>query len=243
MAAGGNSWQIVQLASASLWLPTSAPPDLVVQCADLRVVRPDDGAWQPGALVPAGPWRPLADAARAGEDALGPFRTECDIAVVAVPADGSRAPAARRLATLGQVERFLGVGRDVPGMATLTRDPGPGVLLGLHLDNWDRLPAGVRHLSRNRASLNLGPDARSLLFVDLSILRGFSADAIPDTDSARRLVQDAAEMPSLLRVQVPTGYAYIAPTENLLHDASSIGQHQGAFHVSALGRFRPDSAP
>jgi len=45
--------------------------------------------------------------------------------------------------------------------------------------------------------------------------------------------------PAVLRLLVPPGWAYIAPTENLVHDGGSLSFREGAIHASALGMYRP----
>ena len=67
---------------------------------------------------------------------------------------------------------------------TVTVHPGTARFVGLHVDNWTRLPLNQRHTAPRRICINLGNEARYFLFVNLS---------------------------------------YIAPTENIIHDGSSVG--------------------
>jgi hypothetical protein len=120
------------------------------------------------------------------------------------------------------------------------RGPG-GLRLGLHLDNWDRLPSEQRGDSRNRVSLNLGDEPRWFMFVDHDVVARSPDGLVPTTRSARHgvMAAEGGRSPAIVRVRVPVGWAYIAPTEVLLHDVWSLGERRGAFHASALGRFSP----
>jgi hypothetical protein len=160
------------------------------------------------------------------------------VALLALDQEAGQRPPDLHLARLGTVSRYLGVARDTPGKATLTVGDD-GRRLGLHLDNWDRLPAADRHTSRNRVNLNLGPEARWFMFADLDVITAHQSDAVPTTDSMRELVRHAPDPTAVVRLLIPAGWAYIAPTENRLHDASSAGQHHGTRHASALGWFSP----
>jgi hypothetical protein len=233
-----ESWVVIRLAATSLWLPERDAEELAVHVTHARVVEPTETAWEPEALVPADDWHGIQGR---GEPWLSDaeFRTSHDVALVKLLADEAPPQPDLLLARLGTVDRAIGVIQDVPGMATQTmRGPG-GRRMGLHLDNWDRLPAGRRHTSRNRASLNLGPEPRWFLFADLDVVAAHPPDEVPSTETARRLVRDLPTPPTVVRLQVPPGWAYVAPTENLLHDVRSLGQHEGTSHVSALGRFAP----
>ena len=234
-----DGWLLIRLAVTGLWLPLRDAGELAsaVALTRPRVVGDAEAAWEPGAVVPAGPWRGMTwrGNPRPADGAV--FRPDRDVALVKLPARGQTPE--QRLARLGAVGRLVGTGRDVPGMTTQTMRGSTGSRMGLHLDNWDQLPAEARPTSRNRASLNLGPEPRWFLFVDHDVVARYRPDQVPDTDTARRTLPLAAHPPAVVRLRVPVGWAYVAPTENLLHDASSLGQRSGTSHVSALGRFSP----
>lgn len=232
-------WVVVQLMSRTLWLPSELANRLGLFAASVRVVGPTETLWERDALVPTGPWRRLQESGRLATGATREFRSDRDIALVRLPTTVAQQSPERQLASLGEVDRYLGVDDDIPGLPTLTIDPRSALLIGLHLDNWDRLPVGLRHASRNRASVNLGPVPRALLFVDLDITHGYPPDAVPDTEATRKRLMNADPPPAVLRLLVPPGWAYIAPTENLVHDGSSLSFRDGAIHASALGLFRP----
>ena len=236
---GITSWVVVQLSSRTLWLPSEVTDRLGLFAASVRVVGPSDTLWERDALIPTAPWRRLQSSGPPASGVARAFRPDRDVALVRIPRRMSELSPERQLESLGDVDHFLGVDEDIPGLPTLTIDPRSALLIGLHLDNWDRLPVGLRHTSRNRASLNVGPVPRALLFVDLDIATGYRPDVVPDTETTRKRLIEADPPPAVLRLLVPPGWAYIAPTENLVHDGSSLSFHEGAAHASALGRFVP----
>jgi hypothetical protein len=99
--------------------------------------------------------------------------------------------------------------------------------IGLHIDNFDRMSWATRHRSRRRLCLNFGPGTRYLVFANVDVydicrFQGCAPpDAHPHTGDVRRYV--AAEGPVLcLRVRLSPGQGYIAPTELLPHDGSTM---------------------
>jgi hypothetical protein len=227
------SWLLVRFAATTLWLPMADAGELRVDVTTTTTAPKDSGVWEPGALVPAPGWTGIRTAGEPSPVPEAQFRPDRDVAMVKLSGGGAAA-----LVALGRVDHAFEPLRDVPRMTTQTmRDDGHR--LGLHLDNWDRLPAAQRHTSRNRASLNLGPEPRWFLFVDFDVTSVHAPDQVPDTGSARLLVHRCSPPPSVVRLRVPPGWAYIAPTENLLHDSWSLGQRTGSTHVPALGHFTP----
>jgi hypothetical protein len=200
------------------------------------VVDVAETAWEPGALVPAEPWSGIRVCEELAVLTGLEFRLDRDVALVKVADDGQPR---ERLTRLGAVDVYTGEHRDVPGLVTQTARGEDGRFLGLHLDNWDGKPAGRRATSRNRASLNLGPEARRFMFVDHDLMAAYAPDCVPDTESARSLVADSSSWPIVVRLTVPPGWAYVAPTETLLHDVSSLGQTAEVRQATALGWFDP----
>lgn len=236
--AAGRGWIVIRFSATALWLPEQEAGELFsgVNVSITRVAGPAESAWEPGALLPADHWTGVRTS---GDPGLVPdcrFRPERDVALVKLP--GS-APPDRRLALLGGIDEYIGERGDIPGIRTQTiRGPG-GLRMGLHLDNWDRKTAGRRAASRNRASLNLSAEPRWFMFVDHDVVAGHPPDQVPSTETARRVIDHAPKAPTVVRLKVPKDWAYVAPTENLLHDSWSIGQRRGARHASALGNFSP----
>jgi hypothetical protein len=137
-----------------------------------------------------------------------------------------------------------------PGLLTVVIHPKEEKLLGLHMDNWDPLPLHQKNEADNRIAVNLGPEPRYFLFINLTAVQmlealfpGLPASACTLTGSAlgKLFMQRYPEYP-LVRLEIRPGEAYIAPTENLVHEGSTMGMtsvdlnltHRGAFGFMSL---------
>jgi hypothetical protein len=110
-----------------------------------------------------------------------------------------------------------------------TREAKTGKFVGLHIDSWDRLSLSERHQSQNRLCINLGKGERALQFIpiqarqmkhNLSTLAselGEYLQTITGKDSVLAYLGHFSETP-VLRIKLKPGQAYIAPTENIIHD-------------------------
>ncbi len=131
-------------------------------------------------------------------------------------------------------------------LPTVTEDPNTRILVGLHLDDWYHLPLERRGESPNRVCINLGNEDRFLLFLNLPIARlsdivsaAGAADPhfdLPGTWIARTFLKFYPTYP-VCRLRIKPGEAYIAPTENTVHDASSIEMSGPDISLSLRGRF------
>jgi len=137
----------------------------------------------------------------------------------------------------------LGVSVKEPGLPTVTVNRKIERRIGLHLDSWDRLPLSKRDEARNRLSINIGEDDRYLLFLPLtvsSIIDYFDEQELSEhnpTQLMRRYMYMNEDNP-IVKVRVGPGEAYIAPTENMIHDATTVGQSAYDFNISFLGLFK-----
>lgn len=231
MAASGvdRGWRLLHLATTTVWLPSTSSAEVLVETTGTRAPGPAElQEWEAGAILPDDRWRQLPPSIESLSARDTAFRIDRDVALLA-PGESE---------CQGTPSHDFGTHKDTPGKTCLTVG-GEGLRLGLHLDNWDRLPAAERHASRNRVNLNLGPEPRWFMFADLDVVATHPPDVVPTTDSTRELIRRSATPVRVVRLRVPAGWAYIAPTENLVHDAGSEGQREGTRHTSALGRFRP----
>lgn len=121
---------------------------------------------------------------------------------------------------------FLGYVDNGPDQRTTTIDTGTMRRLGIHLDNFDRLPLERRAESRRRLAANLGPGSRYLILAieDIREIIQRIAEPIrhPHTDHVRRHVAGGGEL-TCIRVRLDPGEGYIAPTELIPHDGSTWG--------------------
>ncbi|MFD6227222.1 hypothetical protein ACFWFZ_10110 [Streptomyces sp. NPDC060232] len=128
-------------------------------------------------------------------------------------------------------------------MVTTTDNYEDGRLIGLHLDNWDKLRCSDRHTGRRRIALNLGPGTRYIVLGALDVqtvcraVHGTGHEhRYPHTNDFRAYV--AAGHPiRVVRIRLEPGEGYTAPTEYLLHDGSTEDQDQPSAAAFWLGRF------
>ena len=113
------------------------------------------------------------------------------------------------------------------GLRTVTYNPREERYLGLHLDSWEKQPLNKLAEVRNRLCINLGRSARYFLFINQEIRSLQRILGTPQQSHPRTLIQNfISSNPDypVIRVKLNPFEAYIAPTENLIHDGSSEGQ-------------------
>jgi hypothetical protein len=125
-----------------------------------------------------------------------------------------------------------------PDLRTVTVNPQSRRFIGLHVDNWFRLPLGSRAQSPVRICANFGWCDRFLLFLNVAVDDICSTKVVETLDGqrlewgskavdlrgatalGRKFLQTFDDHP-ITRIRVKPGEAYIAPTENIVHDAST----------------------
>ncbi len=143
---------------------------------------------------------------------------------------------------------FVGQQVEPPGRDTLTLNEETRRYIGLHVDSWDPLDIAERHAARNRMSINLGPVPRWYCYIPLTLPevaarvaartgRVFGGPGDP-TPMARRFMALEPDI-AVIRCRIEPGEAYIAPTENTIHDGSSADAAGLGRHFTVLGRIRP----
>jgi hypothetical protein len=146
---------------------------------------------------------------------------------------------------MGELTRRPLVRINRPGLPTTTVDDGM-FYIGLHVDNWYGHELGMRHASPNRICINIGRESRYFLFINLSMSSMFS---LLRRDGAARIHPGLVGTPlglafmrtfpayPVLRLRIDPGEGYLAPTEDLVHDASTVGLRSWDLAVHILGRF------
>ncbi len=136
-----------------------------------------------------------------------------------------------------------------PGLPTTTPRNYPE-LLGLHIDSaYQDVPFEERDYVPVRISINLGLNDRFLLFVSASMgqIRQMLADrnfkyamqsSIATHEFRTVFMSNFPDFP-VVKVRIRPGEAYVAPTENIIHDGCTIGQTHFDVQFSACGHFRP----
>ena len=130
-------------------------------------------------------------------------------------------------AELRPVGPMLAVARSImPGGLNTTTIGQSGERTGMHVDSWDGLDLDARRQASNRLALNLGDASRYLLFVPRQIVSMANLLAARRRETGLDLVQayfSSGCDDRIYRLEVRPGEYYVAPTENLLHDGSSLG--------------------
>ncbi|WP_316520659.1 hypothetical protein [Kitasatospora brasiliensis] len=205
-------------------------------------------AYENGAVVPADRWTPIspveADFLRAPRH---PPAAEA-VELIAFPAprtlDSVDSPwwTVHPPFTPAPGTQYANHATSPAGDLTVTVNPASGRRLGIHLDNWDRLPYAHRRLSRRRLCFNAGPGSRYLLVGDTdapTICQRLSRDGpahYPHTDDIRAYVH-AGHPLRCLRLRLDPGEGYLAPTELLPHDGSTMDLPEPSTAAFWLGRW------
>ncbi|MBI3436673.1 MAG: hypothetical protein HY056_16605 [Proteobacteria bacterium] len=135
------------------------------------------------------------------------------------------------------------IGRDQPGLLTMTRAVDQDARIGLHFDRWDKLAVDELESSSNRVSINLGPSDRYFIFLNqtacgmATILRTAEIQVVRDVRAIGAAFMQAFPQYPIVRLRLRPGDAYIAPTENILHDGSSADVVETNHYLSLRGRF------
>jgi hypothetical protein len=135
------------------------------------------------------------------------------------------------------------IGHDQPGCITMTKAVDQDARIGLHFDRWDRLPVDELEQSSNRISINLGPVDRHFIFLNqtasgmAAMLERANLRVALDVGVIGKAFMTAFPEYPIVRLRLRPGEAYIAPTENVLHDGSSAGVQETNHYLSIRGRF------
>jgi hypothetical protein len=145
---------------------------------------------------------------------------------------------------------FFGVARNPPGMEVTTIDRAIDWRVGLHIDNFDRAQIDERRSARNRISINVGSQRRHLLFVphasreisDKVASRRDSAQSVPPPPGMEHmhLVWQFFQLfpeTVIYRLGMNPGEGYVGPTENIIHDGSTLEMTKDDWQMVWLGHF------
>lgn len=146
---------------------------------------------------------------------------------------------------------FNAIAINKPGLHTVTFDHKESKYIGLHIDSFDKDHPWKRSFSSNRICINISTEDRYFVFINKTILsivkeiQQLQPESIPKEthlDISKLAYYFAICKPHypVVRVKCPPGYAYIAPTENIIHDGSSENQTQLDVSISFRGFFSPN---
>jgi hypothetical protein len=236
--------------------------------ADMReTADPLDGpAYEEGAMLPGEPWRrPTVEETKSLIVTEMPHDMATSVAIVKLPGEFSKdlpetivsgntgslqaslLRSLRAICELGEPLHCIGPNTNPGNLKTVTFNDRIGRYNGLHVDDWDGLDLNSRHRAANRICVNIGQGDRYLLFLPFSLMDIASAlaeEVGPDwkmprryTVIGRQFMERFPDVP-VVRCRLAPGEAYIAPTENLVHDGSSIGQSDTDEQFTVRGHIR-----
>jgi hypothetical protein len=223
-------------------------------------------AYEEGARLPREPWRrPTEEEAKSIIAASAPSNLANSIAIVKLPGEFSNdvrqairsgnneslkinlLQPLRTICKLGEPLHCIGPSNNLSNLGTVTINREIGRYIGLHVDNWDQIDLGSRHLATNRICVNVGEEDRYFLFLPLllmDIATVLSEEMGPQWEAAvrytligRQFMERFPDVP-VIRCRLAPGEAYIAPTENLIHDGSSVGQSRIDEQFTVRGHIR-----
>jgi len=225
-------------------------------------------AYEEGARLPREPWRqPTKEEAESLIMAEVPRNMATSVAIVRLPGEfsddlrqaiRSGSPESlevnllqplRTICELGDPLHCTGLSKNPGNLKTITINRNiSGRYIGLHVDRWDCFDLDSLHLATNRICVNIGQDDRFFLFLPLSLMAiasALSEKMGPDWETpqrhyviGRQFMERFPDVP-VIRCRLAPGEAYIAPTENLVHDGSSVGQSDIDELFTLRGHIRP----
>lgn len=142
-------------------------------------------------------------------------------------------------------KEVVGFDVGIPNALTTTIDWARKQKPGLHIDSWDELPMQNLSLARNRICFNFSREARNLLFINLPVDTLFARvssltkkklNEIGKSELCSLFFNNNMEYP-VIKLKVEPFEAYIAPTENIIHDGSTRGNSFPDITYTVIGKF------
>jgi hypothetical protein len=207
----------------------------------------DDPGYDADSVLPADDWAPLT--ARLASELAASSDAPASTLVELVRVPGvTTLDEIHRFQPFGgrRPARFLGYTECAADQRTTTTDTRTMRRLGIHLDNFDRMPLERRHESRRRIGINLGPGPRFLVLTtqDIKGLARLTAliERNPHTDQVRRYVAQGGQL-TCIRIRLEAGEGYLAPTELIPHDGSTWGMSMPSIIAFWLGEWPRGTLP
>jgi hypothetical protein len=147
----------------------------------------------------------------------------------------------------GEPLHVIGIGHRPANLKTVTVNHRTGKFIGLHVDSWENGDLGQRDKAANRICVNIGDTDRYFLFLPFSLTEiasilppevdGGFRSLLPCNQFERLFMERYPDVP-VIRCRLASGEAYIAPTENLIHDGSSEGAREVDRQFTVRGHIR-----
>lgn len=144
----------------------------------------------------------------------------------------------------GAKKQMLGVFVLPENQISVAKYKSDNLLMGLHFDDAVGLNLGHLDKKTNRISFNIGYGKRYLWVIDRTIdsvmeeMQDSDAEINDLEDLTRAFLEKNPDYP-VLRITIHPGEAYVAPTDCVLHDGSTIGSFEKDVTMVVLGYFNP----
>jgi len=121
-----------------------------------------------------------------------------------------------------------------------------GTYTGFHVDYWDELSLSKIETATNRICVNLGQNDRFFLFINLTLKQIYIKINVAnkkafheyDNQELLRLFFNLFPNYPVIKIRIKPYEAYIAPTENMIHDGSTEGNHSTDITLTTRGYFQ-----
>ena len=129
-------------------------------------------------------------------------------------------------------------------LTTTTFNKRDEFFIGLHLDSFESRETPDKLIARNRFCINLGLEPRYLLFINIQfdkIANLFGSQPVLGGQNPYPVMHaffDKYPEYPVTRVRIDPMEVYIAPTENIIHDGSTIGTASPDVNLAVRGHFR-----
>lgn len=132
-----------------------------------------------------------------------------------------------------------------PRLETVTVDSNTGLSPGMHLDSWDEKAARAEE-TRIRLNVNLGPDPRYFLFFGKNIVHIQNAvndgSFVPEGQNTLYYQYLARHRAApVFRIKVMPGEAYLAATDCIIHDASTLDSTADVYTLQVRGNLNSEA--
>ncbi len=144
-------------------------------------------------------------------------------------------PQLKSILAFGQGHRPVGLFRHAAGLPTTTVDRN-GLRTGLHVDSWFGDSLDGRSRRPGRLVFNFGPGLRYFYAVGPRLSQRSSWGLKSSKEIAWAFLSGSS--PKLvIRLTLPPGYGYIADTEDIIHDGSTLDSPQPSYTYTIMANF------
>src|SRR5258708_31735596 len=131
-----------------------------------------------------------------------------------------------------------------PGLSNVTFNQEKKYYIGLHLDSWEQKIDSQRLFAKNRICINLGKDPRYLIFCNIpfeDLLKLNENDPCQLQMNEQSVIRDFFRQNPrypIVKIKINPYEAYMAPTENLIHDGYTEGNTNSDINLTLRGYFK-----